>query len=703
MRKKNEFMQPGSFSLPTLTKFLRKNSMKKAYLFLIEILFFPALIFCQTGEFVLFAKKVDTPPSIDGLPNEAAWKNASQACDFIQYTPHKGKPGSVKTIVKVLYDSDCLYFCFICYDPEPEKIQGGTNRRDGLTHDSGTDSVTVEIDTFDNNRSSYYFRTNHTGVQHDGRVKNNGQSYDQNWDGIWKSAGAMTKVGWTAEIAIPFSSIKYRQGKNQNWGIQFSRYYPRRFKMDFWTGPMESKDKISNFGSLTGLDLETSRKKLEIIPHIISELQEGESTNFDTGLDINHSLSPSISGHLTVNPDFATVEADQEQVNLTRFELDLPEKRNFFLEGNHAFKQTIQLFYSRRIGDIYGGLKIHGKTGSYETSALSVQTRNEGEEEVSANVSVFRVMKDVLESSNLGFLVANKNVSGKNQGALGIDADHFITRTLHFSGQVAMSYGERDTDYAVLLKPSYISNTLRAHVSYTYLGNSFGDHVNTVGFVQDDNRHEIDSALSKTFWMKKWGLDRILYSSKYNIYWGVDKILRSWQIRQSFAFDLQNKLSLKLLHDQEYKLYEKGFRNYGSTIELGYNTRAWESGTVSFQFGENFDSDFSLLMGTIHKNINRNLSVEYSLAKLSLSPDPKNESTWIHVILAHQYFTKDFFFKLFYQINASINKHYTQAIIVYRFQPPFGLIQLAYQNGSPKLGDVDSRSHTVFLKLAFVF
>jgi hypothetical protein len=158
-----------------------------------------------------------------------------------------------------------------------------------------------------------------------------------------------------------------------------------------------------------------------------------------------------------------------------------------------------------------------------------------------------------------------------------------------------------------------------------------------------------------------------------------------------------------LSHDQEYKLYEKEFRNHSSTLELGYNTREWQSADISYQFGKNFDSNFFLLSGILKQNITKNLSLEYNLTKLSLSPDPENKSTWIHVIRVNQYFTNDFFLKLFYQINSAIDKRNIQLVLVYRFQPPFGLIQIAYQKGMGKFGEIGSQAHTLFLKLAYVF
>lgn len=674
---------------------------KKIVVFLCLFFLWQGLICSQFEKFKVAAVRTEIPPVIDGILDDEVWKNAPSVSDFIQFEPDKGKPASVRTVAKILYDNDYIYVAFLCYDPEPEKIELET-RRDRLM--MGVDSVTVDLDTFNDDRTMYYFRTNPLGVQHDGRVTDNGLIADTNWDGIWKSAGARIEEGWSAEMAISFTAVKFQSGKNQTWGIQFSRYFPRRFEKNFWTGPFEEYKKVSVNGSLTGLDLEMTKKKVEIIPHSISRIQESEKTGFEAGLDASYAFSQSISGYLTINPDFSTVEADREQVNLTRFELHLPEKRNFFLEGNDAYQQRIRLFYSRKIADIYGGIKLYGKRGRYEISALSAQMREGDEEGASTNFSVLRLKRDIWEFSTIGFLAANRLTDGRNQGTVGLDVLHYFTDIFNFTGQFAISYRDgSSSDLAFFLRPSYDSRTFHTHLRYTYLGEYFGDNANAVGFIRDDNRHEFDSAVKKIFWLRKWGLDRIEYNSNYNIYWGMDKTLRSWDVWQSLTLDLQNKLRFKFRHQQEYKLYEKKFRNHNSSVDIGYNTREWQSVSISYQNGRNFDSDFTLIAGKLRQYLSRNLSLEYTLTNLSLSPDPENESTWIHVIVANQYFTKDLFLKLFYQINSVIDKRNIQVVFVYRFQPPFGLFQLAYQKGTAKFGEKGVQGHTLFLKLAYVF
>ncbi len=649
------------------------------------------------------ALKIEEQIAIDGRLEESAWEKAEELADFIQFEPQRGKPASQKTIAKILYDQKFLYVGFLCFDSEPEKIIARLTKRDANLEED--DSVGVGLDTFHDKRNCYFFFTNLLGTQRDGRISENGLHTDSTWDGIWRSAAAKTPFGWSAEIAIDLSCLKYKPGEARTWGLSLGRFLPRILENDYWTGPLESPQKVSQFGVLKGLELAQAQKKYQIIPHLISKVEEGKQSEIEAGLDARYAFSQMVSGNLSVNPDFATVEADQEQINLTRFELNLSEKRNFFLEGSEIYSQRITLFYSRRIADIYGGLKLYGKSGPFEFSGLSAQTKKDETLGLdSANFTVFRLKGDVLKSSTIGFLAANKLVDGKNKGTAGFDTSLYFTDTFKFTGQLAASYGDYNKDnLAFFLRPSYDSATFHIHLRYTHLGKYFGDNANQVGFIRDDNRRELDSAIEKTFWLKKWGLERVKYNSNYNIYWGMDNTLRSWQIDEELEIDLKNKFSIEAKHTQEYKLFEKKFRNNQTELELGYNTREWQSARLSYGFGRNFDLDFRLFEGNLNYKITEDFSFEYGLTRLSFEPDPEKESTWIHVLRATNYFTKDLFLKVFYQINSAIDKKNIQVLFVYRFQPPFGLIQLAYQKGTARFGVKGTQGHTLFLKIAYIF
>ena len=356
-----------------LDKLVLLTKVKKFIFALIFFLISSFLAFSQEEIKETFALKIEESINVDGFLNEPIWEKAPETGDFIQFEPERGKPASLRTTVKILYDENFIYFGFLCYDPQPERIAAQITKRDAeLIND---DAVIVFLDTFHDRRNCYYFVTNLLGTQLDGRITENGRTTETTWDGIWKSAGQRNDFGWSAEIAIDLSCLKYEPGKNKAWGLNLGRPIPRVLERSYWAGPLESPHKVSQYGVLKGLDLRKSEKKAQIIPHIISKLEEGEKSELEGGLDARYAFSQKVSGHLTVNPDFATVEADQEQINLTRFELSLPEKRNFFLEGSEIYRQRIRLFYSRRISDIYGGVKVYGKSGGYEFSGLSTQRK----------------------------------------------------------------------------------------------------------------------------------------------------------------------------------------------------------------------------------------------------------------------------------------------------------------------------------------
>ncbi len=641
--------------------------------------------------------------TVDGKIDEETWNKAQPFSGFVQFQPERGNPATLETKVRVLYDSNNIYFGITCFDSQPEKITSQVSKREGEV--SSDDSVAVALDTFNDGQTAYIFFTNPRGIQKDGRLADNGRTFDDTWDGKWLSAGNINKKGWTAELAIPFETLKYLPGKNKTWGLGITRFIPRKMETATWTGPMESHVRVSQFGAITGLDLRKTKKKGQFIPHLVTRLEKGEKSKVEAGLDVRYAFSQSVSADLTLNPDFATVEADQEQINLTRFELSLKEKRNFFQEGSEIYSQRIRLFYSRRIADIYGGLKVYGKSKGAEFSVMSVQAeKGAAGGEDSANFSVVRYRKNIFRSSNIGFLAANKLLDGKFYGSMGLDLVHFFSEKVNITGQLALSYGDlKDRNLAFFLRPSYDSSTFHIHLRYTHLGAHFADNANSVGFIRDDDRNELDSAVEKTWWIRNGWLERIGYDSNYNIYWSTQKgSLRSWQIDQGITFDFANKFSLETEFTREFKRYEEDFHNHRVEFELGYNTREWQSVSAECEFGKNYGSNYVLFGAGVNFKLGKRFSVQYQLERLHLDPDPEGESTWLHVLRLNHYFTKDLYVKLFFQNNSVIDKESIQAVFVYRFQPPFGTIQLAYQRGTGRFGEKGSQGDTLFLKVSYV-
>jgi hypothetical protein len=374
---------------------------------------------------------------IDGIIEPSEWEGATLFEDFIQFEPHKGQRATQRTVAWFLYDDTNVYFAVHAFDEQPGQITARLTRRDDeLSHD---DSVTIYLDTFHDRRTCYFFSTNALSTQADGRVTDGGRVQDRTWDAPWSVASRMVEDGWTAEVAIPLRVLMFSSGANRTWGINIGRTRRSNLEHAFWAGPLESPFRVSQYGELRGLTLQSGgARRYQLIPYTLGRYEQGRSLKGDLGLDLRYTFRPETTANLTINPDFATIEADQEFVNLTRFEPQLAEKRPFFLESNDRFRQRIQTFYSRRIGDIDFGGKLLSRNGPWDFALLSVRSApleviddHTGSSRLEhANYTVLRGERQVLKSSIVGGMVSNRALGGDNRGAASLDTTLHLTRTM---------------------------------------------------------------------------------------------------------------------------------------------------------------------------------------------------------------------------------------------------------------------------------
>jgi hypothetical protein len=670
-----------------------------AFRLLLAVQASPQLVGAQSPPpFQLEAAKLATPPVIDGRIEESEWQGASRAAGFLQYQPRRGEAASQPTEVWLAYDDSALYVAFRVHDDREPTAQ--LTRRDASLLDD--DAVVLLLDTHGDRQSAYYFVTNLLGTQADGRIADDGRTVDASWDGRWRSAALRTEYGWSAEMLVPFETISFRQGPRVQWGINFGRSRRATLERSFWTGPLDSEYRISQAGALSGLDIPAPARRHQAIAYGLSRLQEGAAGEWDAGLDARYTIRSDVLLQGTLNPDFATIEADREQINLTRFELSFPEKRPFFLEGSELFRQRIATFYSRRIADIRGGAKLNAKQGPW-TVALIWANEEPGPDTSPANFGVARLQRS-LGRSNVAVMVTDRLRDGAHQGVASSDATLFFTRTLGMTAQWVETYGPSDQGRrGFFLRPAYDSPTGHFHVRYTHLGENVAENANAVGFIRDDDRRELDSAVEKTIFLAHGILEQIAYRSNYNVYWSQAGPLRSWEIVEGLSFQARNRWSLDLGHTEDLQRFEKDFRNRESRLSLGYNTREYESASVGYSLGRNFDADFRLFSASSAYKPTEQLSLEYALERLTFDPDPDGESTWIHVARADQFFTPDFFLRLFVQRNSALDRTIVQSVLVWRYAPPFGTLQLAFQRGTPGVGGQPSVGNTLFLKATAVF
>ena len=415
----------------------------------------------DTGAGVTFpgatAEPITGAPTIDGqVLDDPVWTAIEPVTGFTQTTPNEGQPASERTEVRIAYSADTLYFGVVCYDGDPSTIIVSDSRRDSPL--SETDSFLIILDTYRDQQNGFVFGTNPSGLEYDGQVTNEGQGtggfvgggrgggggrqqrgtgrgFNLNWDGSWEVRTQVSDIGWSAEFAVPFRTLRYSSGESQTWGLNFQRNIRRRNETAFWSAlPRQyTLYRLSLAGQLTGLQLPPQRN-LKIMPYVLGDAVSNEFDGNDvllgdTGIDLKYSLTPSLTLDATYNTDFAQVEVDDQQVNLNRFNLFFPEKRPFFLENAGLFgvgnTGSAELFFSRRIGigpdgqviPILGGGRLSGQVGgNLNVGLLSMQTQEVEGVAPSNNFTVARVRKDLRNRSNVGAIFVSRQASGDLAG-----------------------------------------------------------------------------------------------------------------------------------------------------------------------------------------------------------------------------------------------------------------------------------------------
>ena len=370
-------------------------------------------------------------PTIDGEIGDAEWIGASVAGQtFVQFEPAYGEPSPFRTVVRVGQTATALYVAIEAFDPDIARLSAAITQRDTIStreaNSSGTvqdDTVAVLLDPFGDGRTAYIFRTNPLSTLEDGRIADNGRAIDMQWDGIWRSVAVRGEDRWTVEFEIPFSTLIYAAGMDRTWKANFVRTLPRRLETSVWSGPAESVFRVSGFGDLTGIDTPGHKRRcLAVHP-----LWDRRRTRW-TRERARSSAAMCAGGRRAISaptsptiPDFALVDADVEVINLTRFEVQVPEKRPFFLEGTEMFNQRYPQFHSRRLGDITWGVKSNGRIGagtdfSLITASEDLYVQNAAGEKKTAYYGILRVQQSIGRGSTIGLLATNRNLGSENAG-----------------------------------------------------------------------------------------------------------------------------------------------------------------------------------------------------------------------------------------------------------------------------------------------
>jgi hypothetical protein len=381
------------------------------------------------------------PIRVDARFAEPVWQTVDSIVDFRQREPLEGAPATERTVMKVVRDAGTLYIAVRAYDSDMRGVRSAQLRRDADL--SSDDEITVLIDSYHDRRGAFLFRTNPNGAMWDAQLTGL-DNVNENWNGIWDVATRRDSVSWSAEFAIPLRTLRFNPG-NDVIGLNIRRVIRRKNEEDLWRswGRAQGVDNLLQTGDITGFADVHRERPLELRPYVLARLIAPSYDSSGTrvapsgnggkaGLDAKLAVLPTMTADLTIDTDFAQVEADQQVINLTRFPTFFPEKREFFLESSGIFDvgtpERTQLFYSRRVGldstgapvPILGGARVYGKAGQWGIGLLDVRTG--GREQ--ANDAAIRVGRDVLDRSTIVGMVVDRSRSGaRNESGAGLDLD----------------------------------------------------------------------------------------------------------------------------------------------------------------------------------------------------------------------------------------------------------------------------------------
>ncbi len=616
------------------------------------------------------AIRLDQPLRLDGRLDETVYSTATGISGFIQSLPKEGAPASERTEAWVFFDGETLYVSARCWDSAPESQWVANELRRDTNQLRQNDTFGVMLDTFHDHRNGFVFYTNPLGARYDFAFTDE-SNVNPDWNQVWDVRTGRFDGGWTMEMAIPFKSLRYQSGTDEVWGVQLRRVVRRKNEFAYITLiPMAvgfgGISRASEAATLTGLDLPKASRNVEIKPYGISSLTTDRARapalvrdpHATGGVDVKYGITANLTADFTYNTDFAQVEVDEQQVNLTRFNLFFPEKREFFLENRgmldfgrapaaqntSAVSDVPALYYSRRIGlsgsrtvPVDAGGRVTGKIGNLGVGLMHIQTGDlppapgaptgATAPVPTTGFTVLRLRRDVLRRSTIGAIFTNRSRSATGRGsnqAYGVDALFALFRNVHLSGYLAQTQNEdvdRDNTSARAAF-DYSGDRYGVSLQHSRVGQNFNPEV---GFVRRRNFRR-SFALAR-FSPRPTRLDfvrKFTYEGSFDYVLNGFGQLESRDLTGRFNAELENSDQFTVQVSKQYDLLIRpfpiatavtlpvgGYRFNDVQVSYAFGQQRRASGTASAQLGQFYDGTIATLGYTgARVSVLRPLSIE---------------------------------------------------------------------------------------------
>jgi hypothetical protein len=573
---------------------------------------------------VLDIARLQAAPVLDGVLDDPVWQGAAVAHDFVQFAPRQGEPASQPTEVMLGYDAQTLYIGVRCYDNEPDRIIARALRPDSdLAND---DRIEIHLDTFHDRTNAFLLLTNPRGAKTDGTVRADGEEVRWDWDGVWTVQTTRDERGWTAEIAIPFSTLRF-VGEAPTFGLQLGRFVSRAQELSFWTplkndsGLVTAAYRVSRYGELRGLEGVDAGGRVEVRPYVnLGAQSRGDAALQPVALgggDVKVALTPSLVADLTANPDFAEAEVPQlvtGVIGVNRFGVLLPEQRQFFRESADLFyfgdrpeaffeiPERMVLFNTRTIGlardgvqpvPILGGGRVTGRAGPVSVAALNLTTAAALGEPL-RNYSVARVKTDLFGSSSVGLIGLNRQDDGGSfHRAAGADLNLQLAPALRVGGYAArtLTSGLEPRDDLALSGDVLLQTPhFEVHGVVTDIGENFQPEM---GFVTRTGMRKFQLS-PNVILTPPWGeLNRIYLAANADLVMGRDGELQSQLVQGEIFAPMASGHSLALLVTSDHEVLAEPYEIYPGVV-----LPAGEYSLLSnlFVYGSDFDRPYGVIV-----------------------------------------------------------------------------------------------------------